>query len=332
MTGVERPHSVLPGIGIGIAAVLLGLWLGAQRGDPALLAGLFDDPMDPRLRLLIAWRLPRVLAAWCVGACLGIAGVLFQGLFRNPLAEPFLLGGAPGAALGATIALLIPLPLPGPLAIPLLAFAGAWGATAGVVGLARLAGVRDAATLLLAGVAVSAVLAAVRSLLMLALTDESVSLQLVLSWTLGGIATPHWPGLGLLALLTALALMAGRHLAPGLDLLGLGDDVARNMGLPLERFQRVGILVAAAVTAVAVAAGGLVAFVGLVIPHMVRWRIGPLHRPLCVHAALAGGAATVVLDAFARSLMPPADIPLGLLTAMIGAPVFIVILIREQNR
>ncbi|QLF92146.1 iron ABC transporter permease [Pseudomonas sp. ABC1] len=315
-----------------LPAVLLGLWLGADLLAPHDLAELFDTRTanSPFGQLLVHWRLPRVLAAFCVGACLGLAGVIFQGVFRNPLAEPYLLGSAPGAAVGAAIALLVPLPLAVALSLPLLAFLGAWGATLLVLAITRLTRITDTSGLLLAGIAVAALLGALRSLLLLALSDESVNLQVVLSWTLGGIHTPDWSSLALLALLTALALWLTLRLAHGLDLLGLGEQVAQSMGLNPRRFSHQALLLAAAITALAVSWGGLVGFVGLVAPHAVRWLLGPSHKRLALASALASGALLAVLDGLARALLPPAEIPLGLLTALIGAPFFLLLLIRAR--
>ncbi|MBI3515540.1 MAG: iron ABC transporter permease [Proteobacteria bacterium] len=315
-----------------VVCALGAIWLGADIPSPGALLHAVTHPQEPFSVLLLSWRAPRVLAAFCVGACLGLAGAVFQGVFRNPLAEPYLLGSAGGAAVGATIAILLPLPLAQAVALPLFAFAGAWGATILVVLTARLAGVGEASGLLLAGIGVAAVLAALRSLLLLALSDETVSLQVVLSWTLGGIQTPFWDELAVLAGLTAAGLVLCLGLASGLDVLGLGDAVAANMGLPVERFLRRAVLLAAAVTAVAVCWGGLVAFVGLVVPHVMRWRFGAAHRQLLPASAFAGGCLLMLLDGAARALLPPAEIPLGLITALLGGPFFLLLLAREARR
>ncbi|MDA8018942.1 MAG: iron ABC transporter permease [Thermoanaerobaculia bacterium] len=326
-----------------IAAVFLSIgtamMLGPELLGPGRLLDLVrpttgDHPLD---RLLLDWRLPRVLTAFLVGGLLGAAGAVFQGIFRNPLADPFLIGTAPGAALGATLALLVPgLPvfqaISPFLLLPVLSFLGAFGATLAVLLLARLAQVRDTAGLLLAGVAMAAFLGAVRSYLMLALADETISLQVVLSWTLGGIQTPFWREVGLVALLSLLLLLLAYGLAHGLDVLGLGDDVARNMNLPVERFVVMATLVASALVALAVTWGGTIGFVGLVVPHLMRWTVGPRHAPLIVASALVGGVLLTLLDGLARSLLPPAEIPLGLLTALVGAPFFMFILARRSHQ
>ncbi len=312
--------------------LVAGLLLGAETLTPAEAWSVLSDPAQPLAQLIWQWRLPRVLAAGCVGALLALGGAVFQGVFRNPLAEPYLLGSAGGAAMGATVALLVALPVPSSLALPALAFAGAWGATWLVLALARLAGPASIAALLLAGVAVAAVLGAMRSFLMLALSDETVSLQAVLSWALGGVQTPAWPQLALLAGLTGAALLLCLTLARGLDLLGLGEAVAESFGLEVRRFVALAVLAGAFVVAVSVVWGGLVGFVGLMAPHLARWQVGALHAPLMPRAAAIGAALAMLCDGAARAVLPPAEIPLGLVTALIGAPFFLLILSREARR
>jgi len=316
-------------LGALVVAILVGACAGHDWVTPVeLLRAIAGEP-DLRSRLLVEWRIPRVLAAALVGALLGLGGTVFQGVFRNPLAEPYLLGSAGGAALGATIALLVPLAAPQSLILPVLAFAGAWGSTVLVIGISRVSGAVDAAGMLLAGVAVAAILGALRSFLMLALSDETVSLQIVLSWVLGGIQTPSWPILGLLAAITAVCLALGLLLAGRLDVLGLGEAMATAFGLHVTRFIALAVLAGSIVVAAAVAFGGLVAFVGLAAPHIARWLVGPLHKPLMPASALVGAIVVTLADALARSALPPAEIPLGLVTAVAGGPFFIVLLARR---
>ena len=317
-------------LGIALAvAIVLAASAGHDWASPLDLWRAIEGDRSLRSRLLADWRIPRVLAAGLVGALLGLGGAIYQGVFRNPLAEPYLLGSAGGAALGATVALLVPLALPQSLLLPLLAFAGAWGATVLVIAISRVAGAVDAAGLLLAGVAVAAILGALRSFAMLALSDETVSLQVVLSWVLGGVQTPSWPVLGLLALISAACLGLSLRLAAGLDVLGLGETMATAFGMNVPRFVALAVLAGSVVVAAAVAFGGLVAFVGLASPHIARWLVGPLHRALLPAAALVGAIVVIVADAIARAALPPAEIPLGLVTAIAGGPFFILLLARR---
>jgi iron complex transport system permease protein len=316
-----------------ILALALSILIAACAGHDWVTPGDLFRAMagapDLRSRLLVEWRIPRVLAAALVGALLGLGGTVFQGVFRNPLAEPYLLGSAGGAALGATVALLVPLAAPQSFVLPVLAFAGAWGATMLVIGISRVSGAVDAAGMLLAGVAVAAILGALRSFLMLALSDETVSLQIVLSWVLGGVQTPSWPVLGLLAVISAACLALTMGLAGRLDVLGLGETMATAFGLNVNRFIAFAVLAGSVVVAAAVAFGGLVAFVGLASPHIARWLVGPLHRPLLPASALVGAIVVTLADAIARAALPPAEIPLGLVTAVAGGPFFILLLARR---
>jgi len=310
---------------LGCAAVVAAC-AGHDWASPFDLARALAGDDSLRSRLLVEWRIPRVFAAALVGVLLGLGGAVFQGVFRNPLAEPYLLGSAGGAALGATVALLVPLGLPQSLLLPVLAFAGAWGATVLVIGVSRVAGAVDAAGMLLAGVAVAAVLGALRSFMMLALSDETVSLQIVLSWVLGGVQTPTWPMLGLLCVLSAACLGLTLLFARGLDMIGLGEVMATAFGLDVNRFVALAVLAGSVVVAAAVAFGGLVAFVGLAAPHIARWLVGPMHRPLLPASALVGASIVTVADAIARSALPPSEIPLGLVTAVAGGPFFVLLL------
>lgn len=312
-----------------VAGIAIAACAGARWASPVDLWHAFAGDPSTTSRLLVEWRLPRVVAAALVGALLGLGGTIYQGVFRNPLAEPYLLGSAGGAAVGATVALLVPLAVPQALLLPLLAFAGAWGATMLVIGIARGAGAVDAAGLLLAGVAMAAILGAVRSFLMLALSDETVSLQVVMSWVLGGIQTPSWRGILLLAAIALACLALSLLFARRLDLLGLGETMATAFGLDTRRVVAQAVLAGSVIVAAAVAFGGLVAFVGLAAPHIARWLVGPLHRPLLPASALVGAILVTLADAIARAALPPAEIPLGLVTAVAGGPFFILLLARR---
>lgn len=300
-------------LSFGAATVWPSQWLG-------------DTPQAELLRL---WRAPRVLAAFFVGSCLAMAGLVFQGVFRNPLAEPYLLGSASGAAVGAALALLLPELLPAALGLPVMAFLGAWGASWLVLLIGRLGGDWRSGQLLLAGVALAAILGALRSLMLLVFGDESTNLRAIISWQLGGVQTPTWAEAGVLQLLLLALLWAIHRLAPGLDALGLGDEVAHSTGLDVERFSARAIVLAALATALAVTWGGLIAFVGLIVPHVLRGWVGPLHARLLPACAVAGGLLLVCSDTVARAALAPGEIPVGLLTALVGGPFFIVLLLRR---
>lgn len=323
--------SVMLAAALGLSGILLGTMLGVSNAGPGqiIAAALSHDPSASEI--VLTWRLQRVVGAFLVGACLAIAGVIFQGAFRNPLAEPFLLGGSAGAALGAVVAIFLPLPFVGDAGLPLLAFAGAWGATLLVLVISRAARIDDAAGMLLIGIAFAALLGAARSTATLLLSDETVSLRAMVSWTLGGLQTPTGATLATFALLTLACLLMALRLARNLDILGFGEATAATMGLDIGRFLTFALAVAAFATGIGVAWGGVLGFVGLIIPHAVRWWIGERHGPLLVHSALVGGGFLAALDGVSRSALPPSEIPLGLLTSMIGAPFFIVLLVRRYR-
>ena len=311
---------------LALGAVVLALSVGAATVSP--LAWWSGGGVEAEL--VRVWRAPRVAAAFFVGACLALAGLVFQGVFRNPLAEPYLLGSASGAAVGAAIALLLPAVVPTSWSLPLLAFGGAWGASWLVLLIGRMGGEWQTGRLLLAGVALAAILAALRSLLLMVYGDESTNLRAVISWQLGGVQTPTTGELGWLALALGVLVVLVRSLAFGLDALGMGEDTAHSMGVRVPRFSAWAVLVASLATALAVSWGGLIGFVGLIVPHVLRWWLGPLHARLVPACAVAGGILLVLVDAVARSALAPSEIPAGLLTALIGGPFFLALLLWRR--
>jgi iron complex transport system permease protein len=266
-------------------------------------------------------RLPRVLTAFAVGGLLAVAGAWFQVMLQNPLAEPYILGVAGSAASGAVAASAV---FPASAwAMPAGAFAGASLGIA-VVGLFASLG---PARLLLAGVVLAAFWAAVLALLLTLLPARA--LGRAFGWMLGDIASsPLSPTLLLAAL--AVSVLAGLWLSVSLDRLLLGEMQARALGVPIRRLHLGLLLGASAMTAVAVTAAGTIGFVGLVVPHLVRMLIGPMHRWLIPGAALAGGALLVVADTAARTVVAPAELPVGVLTALLGVPVFLFLLVHRR--
>ena len=307
-----------------VLAVGLAMSCGATTVAPTL---WWSD--GPEGALVRVWRAPRIAGAFLVGACLALSGLLFQGVFRNPLAEPYLLGSASGASLGAACALLLPDFLPPAFSLPLLAFGGALGSSLLVLLVGGSGGGASTGRLLLAGVALAAILSALRSLVLIVFGDESTNLRAIVSWQMGGVQTPTWTEFAALSAALLLILAAALRLARGLDALGLGDEAAHSMGVRSLSIQA--IVVAALATALAVAWGGLIGFVGLIVPHVLRWWLGPLHARLAPAVALAGGVLLVLVDTVARSALPPSEIPVGLLTALIGGPFFLFLLLRRRS-
>ena len=281
---------------------------------------------------IIIWqlRLPRVFGAAIVGAALSAAGVLFQGLLRNPMADPYLLGTSGGAALTATIALLVPVSASvfGFTLVPIAAFVGALVTVLFVYRIARV-GLRSPITaLILAGFAISSMMSAVMSFLMLM---NQNTLQRVVLWTMGGISASGWDQLKIITPLIAIATLAACALTRDLNAFLLGEEQAASLGVSVERQKFFVMMTAALLTGCAVAVSGLVGFVGLIIPHIVRLIVGPDHRLLLPASVLSGAIFLVLADLLARLVLAPSEIPLGVVTALIGAPFFIYLLRRTKK-
>ncbi len=310
-------------LALAAALLVLGAAVGSQGWSPPLPGHAADWAIVRDIRL------PRSLGAWCAGALLGLAGAVAQGLFRNPLADPFLLGSASGAHLGVAIFLALLGAATPPVALATLGLNGAafTGAALGV-GLTLLLarGVAHTVRLLLAGVVVGMVLGALSSLVALAWPDILRNLQAFMLGTTGFIG---WDGVRAMALALCVSLLAVWPLARVLDALSLGEDTARSLGLPLGA-ARLGLVLALALaTGAAVAQAGLVAFVGLVAPHLVRAAVRPTHRWLLPLAMLAGGALLLAADIAGRWVIAPRQLPVGILTAVLGGGYLLYLLHRR---
>ncbi len=281
--------------------------------------------------IVLQLRLPRILLAVTAGIALAASGTVFQGIFRNPMADPYIIGVSAGAALGATAAIVLRLTFSflGLSAVTILAFAGALLVTMIVYRLAWFRGDVVVEHLLLAGIAIGAFLAAIISALQL-LGGES--LQQVIFWLMGGFSGRRWDHLALAVPYVVVGYAAATILARDLNLLVLGDETAKSLGVTVSRSR--GILIAAGslMAAAAVAVSGLIGFVGLVVPHLMRLVTGPDHRRLLPAAALAGGLTLLLADTLARSVAPPAEIPVGIVTAALGAPFFLYLLRKHRRR
>lgn len=322
---------------VGLAALVMALAAGTLVGPSGLtarvaLSALFDwvpgvdaaGISDAHSAILFSWRLPRVVLGALVGACLAMSGAAYQGVFRNPLADPYLLGAAAGAGLGATVAITT-----GARGlIGVAAFAGALLAVGVAYALGRAAGGRTGPAIILAGVAVAAFLTATQTYLQQRNTD---TLREVYVWILGRLSTNGW---GDVVTLLPYAVVAGvvifalrRHL----DVLAVGEDEATTLGLPVGRVRLLLVAAATLATSAAVSVSGLIGFVGIIVPHLVRLVAGVSYRVVVPLSMLFGAAFMVVTDLGARTVMSPAELPIGVVTAFLGAPFFLLVLRRSRR-
>lgn len=278
-------------------------------------------------------RLPRVVASALVGAALATAGVLFQGLLRNPMADPYIIGTSAGAALGATVAMVLPIELSllGFGLVPLAAFIGALGTVLLVYNLARIGGKTPIVSMLLAGFVVSALLTSVISFMM-AISDQlDLNIRSVFSFLMGHISVVGWEWAVFIAPLVVAGVVVARFFAYHLNAFSLGEEGAAYVGVEVERDKILILALGSLLTAAAVSIGGLIGFVGLVMPHAVRLVLGPDHRLLLPASALAGAIFVVFADLLARVVLAPTEIPVGVVTAVVGAPFFLYLLRRSRR-
>lgn len=316
------------------AAVLLSLGLGAVRIPAGRILAILGGGTDPALArdalVVLNIRLPRTLLGLMVGAGLAVSGALMQGLFRNPLADPALVGISAGSGLAAAAVIVLgdrlraAAGLAGPMpyaALPVAAFLGGLATTFGLYRLATRAGRTSVATMLLAGIALAALAGAFTGLLVYASDDRQ--LRDLTFWSLGSLSGATWTKVVVSApaILPVIALVP--LLGRGLNALVLGEAEAFHLGVAVERLKRLAILLVAVAVGAGVAAAGVIGFVGLVVPHILRLVIGPEHRRLLPACALLGGALLVLADVLARLVAAPAELPIGLVTALVGAPVFL---------
>ena len=293
----------------------------------------FDTPGFGRTEQLVIEqiRLPRIIVGGAVGMALGVAGATMQGLFRNPMADPGIIGVSAGGALGAVIAIAAGLSGLFFLALPLFAFAGAVAAAFLVYGIAVVGGHFSMATLLLAGVAVNAFLGAIVSAIIIFLPDNEL-LREVLFWLAGGLDARAWEHVRIAGPLILGSTVVLLIMARDLNLLMLGDDEARSMGVRVGLTRSALLATAALATGAAVAVSGTIAFVGLVTPHVLRLVLGPDNRVLIPVSALGGAIFVMVADTVARMVIQPAEMRVGILTAFVGAPFFIALLIKNKRQ
>jgi iron complex transport system permease protein len=317
-------------IGALLAVVALSLAAGLAAGTVPL--GLGDvwrgllSADAPAAVIVRELRLPRVLLAFLVGGSLAVCGAALQAMIRNPLAEPYLLGLSGGAGLGAVLALASR--AAGPWAVPVAAFAGALAAVGLVYRLSLVAGRRlDPRILLLSGVVVGAFAGALMSAIIV--LSDAPTVRNAFLWLLGGFGAASWEALAVFAAYAALPLAAIGLSARWLDLVALGDEPAHHLGADVERVRRLVYLCTALLTAASVAACGIIGFVGLVVPHAARTLARPLHRTLLPLVFAGGGSFLVLADVVSRTVARPLELPVGVVTALVGVPIFAILLRRS---
>jgi iron complex transport system permease protein len=322
-------------------ALLLAATCAAGLGTGAAQVSLLDGvrgAADPVTRVIL-WevRLPRVVLGALVGAALAVSGAVMQGLFRNPLADPGIVGVSAGAGLGAVGAIvlggLLPPALQGLLGIymvPAAAFLGGWASVLMLYAVATRGGRTSVATMLLAGIALGALSGAVSGLLVYAADDQQ--LRDLTFWGLGSLAGATWGKVATAAPVILLAAGGAPLLGRGLNGLALGEATALHLGLNVQRVKNAAILAVAAATGAAVAVSGGIGFVGIVVPHLLRLATGPDHGPLLVNCALLGASLLLGADMISRVIIAPAELPIGIVTAVLGAPVFLWILLRRRGQ
>ncbi|GMU78457.1 MAG: ABC transporter permease [Acidimicrobiia bacterium] len=344
VVAADHPHVrawvlfTILGVGLAVAAVVATA-IGAFDTTPSEVVRVITHriglPVGARPEPLVdsvVWdiRIPRVLLAIVVGGALGCAGAAMQGSFANPLAEPGIIGVSSGAALGAVAAIVGGFVLLDTWSVAAAAFVGGLITVAVVYFASRSDGRTEVVTLILTGVALNALAGAVIGLITYLSNDAE--LRSITFWTLGSVAQATWPKVLVVLPIAIAGVVVASTQARRLDLLALGERSARHLGVDVERLRVLMLFVIALLTAAAVAVSGIILFVGLVMPHIVRMIAGPGHRVLLPASALAGALALVVADTISRTAIEPSEIPLGVLTALVGAPFFLWMLRRTRAR
>lgn len=325
--------------GLLLLTCLTSLQIGASSVTlSSILSKLIAGEPLSRMELVVLWdiRLPRLAMGILVGGALAVSGAMMQGLFRNPLADPGIVGVGAGAGLGAIVAIVLGGLLPASVLgnfknhlIPLAAFFGGWMSTILLYHVATRGGRTSVATMLLAGIALAALSGAVAGILVYMADDKQ--LRDLTFWGLGSLASASWTKLIAATPLIALSFAASFYLGRGLNGLALGEATAAHIGIDVQRMKRIAILSVASATGAAVAVSGGIGFIGIVVPHLLRLASGPDHRTLLPNAALLGASLLILADVISRSIISPAELPIGIVTAVLGAPVFLWILLRQRG-
>jgi len=338
-----RRRTVPALLGLGLTAALaLGVLVSASSGAFPIPLGDIVSSIGHRLGLggspvegtgeSVLWhiRFPRVVLGVLVGASLACAGALMQGMFGNPLAEPGVIGVSSGAAVGAVCAIAFGFTFAGNWTISLCAFAAGLVTVAAVYALSRSGGRTEVVTLVLTGVAVNGLAGALIGVFIFYADNDEITA--ITFWQMGSLSQATWPKILAVLPLAAIGLALAPAYGRRLDLLALGERPARHLGVDVERLRLHLIVIVALLTGAAVAVSGVIGFIGLVVPHLVRMVAGPGHRALLPLSAIGGAAVVVWADLAARTLAAPSEIPLGILTALVGSPFFFWLLRRTRRR
>lgn len=324
-----------------VATVLLGIGIGAVQISPAQIVAILlkqvgiTSPVEFEARqesVMMVIRLPRVVLGILIGASLAVSGTAIQGLFRNPLADPGLIGISSGSALAAALVIVFggSVTAFGAFKLPLAAFTGGLITTMLIYRLGTFSGRTSIQTMLLAGIAVNAISGAGIGMMTYVATDDQ--LRDLTFWSLGSLGRATWANIGIILPFIAVAILPMPFLARSLNALLLGESEAGHLGVNVERI-KIGVIILVALSVGAgVAVAGSIGFVGLVVPHLIRLTVGPDHRLLLPGSALLGASLLVGADLLARTVAVPAEVPIGIVTAMIGGPFFLWLLLKDRSR
>jgi iron complex transport system permease protein len=330
--------------GILILLVILAASIGAARvsiGETVRIIGSFipgvsnlidKASLDAKALVVISQiRLPRIFMALVVGIALASAGVIFQGLFRNPMADPFVIGVSAGGAFGAAVALffsssfiLLNISL-----TTVFALIGALGTTFLVYSIASSRGRVSVVTLLLSGIALSAMLSAMTSLVMIFKAND---LARIVFWLMGGLTAASWQKLYIITPIIIILVIVSGFYMRDLNIISMGDERAMQMGVQTEKVKKTLLVLASIIAALAVSVSGVIGFVGLITPHILRLIVGPDHKILFPASALAGGIVLLISDTIARTVLMPREIPVGIITSIVGVPFFLYLLVRSRQQ
>ncbi|MGM0370196.1 MAG: FecCD family ABC transporter permease [Bacillota bacterium] len=321
---------ILLGTSYGAVKVPLGDVFKILVNKLALGQGIFAQDFGAQQTIIYNIRLPRVLLAALVGLALATSGTVFQALLKNPMADPYVIGISSGASLGATGGMILDLEFEflALNSIPLLAFLGALSTVFIVYNLAKEGNKISVGRLLLAGVAIGSFLSAIVSLLMVFNND---SMQQIVYWTMGSLSATGWQQVQMVWVYIIVAYFVVHIFAKDLNVLLLGNQTAESLGIEVEIIKRILLVTASLLAGAAVAGSGIIGFVGLIIPHLVRLLVGPDHRILIPSSALVGAIFLIVTDIVARTIIAPTEIPVGIITALLGGPFFLYLLTKKKS-